>query len=118
MHNLAEAEKCFEACKIDYETSNSFEINKYLAFIYARTKKKQLDSTIEIFKKAIELKKDDTDCYIELAQLLEFKKPEESLKLYETALRIHNDNYNKENNNLYDIELIKPELLILPIIVP
>jgi tetratricopeptide (TPR) repeat protein len=111
MTNYTEAEKCFEICKNDPETINSFEVNKYLAFIYARTKKKQLDNTIDLFKKAIEIKNDDTDCYIELAQLLEFKKPEESLKLYQDVLILIRENPDQNNNKLYNTKDIMPELL-------
>lgn len=111
MQNLNEAEKCFEACRIDQETSNSFEINKYLAYIYARTKKKETDKTIEMFKKALEVKKDDIDCFIELAQLLEFKKPQESLKLYEQVLGVLHGNKDIIRNTLYNVDDILPEVL-------
>jgi tetratricopeptide (TPR) repeat protein len=155
INNLSEAEKCFEACKVIQEvniagasgnkkslqnvnqsgihTPNeiSFEINKYLAFIYARTRRKEIDRTVEMFSKALEIKKDDTDCYLELAQLLEFRKPEESLKLYEEVLVLIREkleknkenknkdnslsnttkNYNTTSHNFYNIEENLPEIL-------
>jgi tetratricopeptide (TPR) repeat protein len=111
MNNYAEAEKCFEICKSDPDAVNSFEINKYLAFIYARTRKKQLDNTIDLFKKALEIKDDDTDCYIELAHLLEYKKPEESLKLYEGVLSLIKNGGGESIHQLYNIKEIMPELL-------
>jgi lipopolysaccharide biosynthesis regulator YciM len=113
MGSFPEAEKCFEICKSDPDTINSFEINKYLAFIYARTRKKQLDNTIELFRKALEMKNDDTDCYIELAQLLEYKKPEESLKLYQEVLKLIKSTTHdtQGENKLYNIHKIRPELL-------
>jgi tetratricopeptide (TPR) repeat protein len=111
MGNYLEAEKYFEICKNDPDTINSFEVNRYLAFIYAKTKKKQLDNIIDLFRKALEIKKDDTDCYIELAQLLEFKKPEESLKLYHEVLKLIKSNQVENINRLYNISDILPELL-------
>lgn len=109
--DLVEAEKCFEICKNSPDVHNSFEVNRYLAYIYSRTKKKQFDLNIDMFKKALELKSEDSDCYLELAQLLEYKKPEESLKLYENLLHTIKSKQNGNINNLYNIQDILPEIL-------
>ena len=132
MQNLTEAEKCFQLCKniqanssdrriqagkITNEKEISFDIIKYLAYIYARTRRKEVDSTIEMFKNALEINKDDSDCYIELAQLLEYKKPEDSLKYYEELLVLiktkKDEVCNEERyvNYLYNIDEIMPEIL-------
>ena len=137
MQNMTEAEKCFLACKSIQEDSNSnskgplhgfkqnsnelsFEIIKYLAYISSKTRRKEVDATIEMYKKALEIRANDTDCYIELAQLLDIKKPEESLKYYEELMILIKTNKNEENNDnksikknyLYDIEENMPEILI------
>jgi hypothetical protein len=67
-----------------------------------------------LFKKALSLNPEDTDCYIELAQLLEYKKPEESLKIYEEALKIIKNkqkrNVNERKKQLFNTDDILPEL--------
>ena len=102
MSNLLEAQKCFELCK---SVKNfNIEVEKNLAYIYSKNKKKQ-EEAIEMYKAAIEIKKDNIDCYLELAQLLEFRAPEECLKLYEHALEMIRSGTAKSSEN--DFYLVK-----------
>jgi tetratricopeptide (TPR) repeat protein len=109
MSNFLEAQKCFELCKS--MKNYNIEVEKNLAFIYAKNKKKQEDA-IEMYKTAIGFKKDNLDCYLELAQLLEFRAPEECLKLYEIVLeQIRSGNFKNTENDFYIIRQNMPEIL-------
>ena len=109
MYNFSEAQKCFEQCRS--LKNYNLEIEKNLSYIFARIKKKQ-DEAIEMYKTAINFKKDNIDCYLELAQLLEFKAPEECLRLYEEALElIKSNNFKNGENDFYVIRQIMPEVL-------
>ena len=66
----------------------SFKILKYLGYVLSITKYKEIEKSIDLFKQAIELKKDDIDCYIKLGELLNLREPEKSLKYYMKALEL------------------------------
>ena len=86
--NFSEAENCFMECKeiLDENKWVSFKILKYLGYVLSITKYKEIEKSIDLFKQAIELKKDDIDCYIKLGELLNLREPEKSLKYYMKAL--------------------------------
>ena len=80
-YSFSDAEKSFEICKkiLDENKLTSFKVLKYLAYIKSKLHYKEIDSTIDMYKKAIATKNDDLDCYIELAELLNLRNPNESL---------------------------------------
>lgn len=116
LENHNEAEKYFEPEKYNIDKDNLLCTNKYLAFIYARTKKREYEKILETFQNALNFDDQDIDCYIELAILNELRKPEETLKNYEKAIelirKIDFDKYNfNKTKNLYDVKDIFPEIL-------
>ena len=68
----------------------SFKILKYYGYVISVTKfkPKEIDQAIELFKQAIDIKKDDIDCYIKLGELLNLREPENSLKYYMKAVEL------------------------------
>lgn len=119
--NLIDAERCFELCKtiLDENKKVSFKVLKYLAYILSKTKRKEIDKIISMYKTAINTKNDDIDCYVELAELLNLKSPNESLMYYKEAVRLinlHKKNKDKklaienDSSTLYS-EKILPEIL-------
>lgn len=116
LQNLNDAEKCFELCKESSENYETLEVIKYLAYIYSRTKKKNFEANAEMFRKVLEFQPDDIDSHLELGNLLEFKKPKESLELFLNALElIKNKQEIKRKEqvqkfNLYNPEIILPEI--------
>lgn len=109
MSNYVEAQKCFESCRDPKEFN--LEVEKHLAYIYARTKKRQ-DEAIEIFKNCLKVKNDCIDCYIELTQLLEYKNPEECIELYSRMLEIlKSPNYKTSETDFYRVKTFMPEIL-------
>ena len=114
MQNHSEAEKCLELCSKELENSaSSFEIKKLMAFACSKSAKKQ-DESIKIISEAI-TNSDDIDCYLEIAQLQEGKKPAESLALYEKLLSFLNTGNSQntfEDKTFENLKDIKPELLI------
>jgi len=116
MENYKEAEKYFNPSKYNSDKDNILYTNKFLAFIYAKEKKKDYDKITEMYNNALNYNDQDIDCYIELANLNELRKPEETVKMYEKAInlirKIDFDNYNFNNTkNLYDVKDIFPEIL-------
>lgn len=115
--NLIDAEKCFTICKslLDENKKVSFKVLKYLAYILSKTKRKEVDKTIAMYKTAIATKNDDIDCYVELAELLNLKSPQESLAYYKEAVRLiklkkENHISDKDNSTLYSYNIL-PEIL-------
>ena len=109
MSNFQEAQKCFELCKS--LKNYNIEVEKNLAYIYTKNKKKQ-EEAIEMYKNAINFKKDSIDCYLELAQLLEFRAPDECLRLYEQVIDIiRSGNFKNSEGDFYIIKQIMPEIL-------
>ena len=119
--NFSEAENCFMECKniLDENKWVSFKILKYLGFVLSITKYKEIEKSIDLFKKAIELKKDDIDCYIKLGELLNLREPDKSLKYYMKALELikmkkkegkKNENSHHDEPSIYSIDIL-PELL-------
>lgn len=120
--------KNFEECKTTQDSYSLFEINKYIALIKCkniynsfvstdrRTKKQMIEELstkteelIILFKQLIEIKPEDIDCLIELAQLLELNNPNEALTIYNQCLDLI---YNKKGTSkLYIVEDIYHELL-------
>ena len=116
LENFTEAEKYFSPNKYNIDKENFLCTNKYLAYIYARTKKKDFEKIVDMYTNAINFNDQDIDCYLELAMLYELRKPEESLNMYEKAIelirKIDLENYNfNATKNLYDIKEILPEIL-------
>ena len=91
-NNLSEAENCFMECKkiLDENKWVSFKILKYYGYVISVTKykPKDIEKAIELFKQAIDIKKDDIDCYIKLGELLNLREPENSLKYYMKAVEL------------------------------
>ena len=91
-NNFAEAENCFMECKkiLDENKWVSFKILKYYGYVISVTKfkPKEIEKAIELFKQAIDIKKDDIDCYIKLGELLNLIEPEKSLKYYIKAVEL------------------------------
>ena len=91
-NNFSEAENCFMECKkiLDENQWVSFKILKYYGYVISVTKfkPKEIDQAIELFKQAIDIKKDDIDCYIKLGELLNLREPENSLKYYMKAVEL------------------------------
>jgi len=116
MENYKEAEKYFNPAKYTFDKDNMLYCKKFLAFIYAKDKKKDYDKITEMYKDALQYNDHDIDCFIELAILNEIRKPEETMKMYETAIhlirKIDMEKYNFSNTkNLYDVKDIFPEIL-------
>jgi len=116
MENYKEAEKYFNPSKYSMEKDNILYSNKFLAFIYAKEKKKDYDKITEMYKNALAFNDQDIDCYIELAILNELRKPEETIKMYEKAIslirKIDFEKYNFNNTkSLYDVKDVFPEIL-------
>ena len=91
-NNFSEAENCFMECKkiLDENKWVSFKILKYYGYVISVTKfkPKDIEKAIELFKQAIDIKKDDIDCHIKLGELLNLKEPEKSLKYYMRAVEL------------------------------
>lgn len=116
MENYKEAEKYFNPSKYSIEKDNILYSNKFLAFIYAKEKKKDFDKITEMYNNALAFNDQDIDCYIELAILNELRKPDETIKMYEKAIglirKIDFEKYNFNNTkSLYDVKDIFPEIL-------
>ena len=129
-NNFSEAENCFEECKkiLDENKWVSFKILKYYGYVISLTKfkPKEVEKAIDLLKQAIEIKKDDIDCYIKLGELLNLREPDKSLKYYMKAVEliklkrkvdkkeIKNDNEHKNKNldepSIYSDDIL-PELL-------
>ena len=129
-NNYSEAENCFMECKkiLDENKWVSFKILKYYGYVISVTKfkPKDIEKAVELFKQAIEIKKDDLDCYIKLGELLNLIEPEKSLKYYMDAVELikskrkaekkelkkENDNKIKkiEEPSIYSDDIL-PELL-------
>ena len=88
--NFTDAETCFVACKniLDENKWVSFKILKYLGYVLSMTKYKEIEKSIDLFKQAIEIRKDDIDCYIKLGELLNLREPDKSLKYYLKAVEL------------------------------
>ena len=118
--NFSEAENCFMECKeiLDENKWVSFKILKYLGYVLSITKYKEIEKSIDLFKQAIELKKDDIDCYIKLGELLNLREPEKSLKYYMKALELIKIKKKEKKNemaipdepSIYSLDIL-PELL-------
>ena len=52
------------------------------------TKYKEIEKSIDLFKQAIEIRKDDIDCYIKLGELLNLREPDKSLNYYLKAVEL------------------------------
>ena len=91
-NNFSESENCFMECKkiLDENKWVSFKILKYYGYVISVTKckPKEIEKAIELFKQAIDIKKDDIDCYIKLGELLNLRGPEKSLKYYMKAVEL------------------------------
>ena len=91
-NNFSEAENCFMECKkiLDENKWVSFKILKYYGYVISMTKfkPKEIEKAIELLKQAIDIKKDDIDCYIKLGELLNLIEPEKSLKYYMKAVEL------------------------------
>ena len=91
-NNLADAENCFMECKkiLDENKWVSFKILKYYGYVISMTKykPKDIEKAVELLKQAIDIKKDDIDCYIKLGELLNLREPEKSLKYYMDAVEL------------------------------
>ena len=129
-NNFSEAENCFMECKkiLDENKWVSFKILKYYGYVISVTKfkPKDIDKAIELFKQAIDIKKDDIDCHIKLGELLNLREPERSLKYYMKAVELiklkrkaekkelknENDikNKNMDEPSIYSDDIL-PELL-------
>ena len=129
-NNLSEAENCFMECKkiLDENKWVSFKILKYYGYVISVTKykPKDIEKAIELFKQAIDIKKDDIDCYIKLGELLNLREPDKSLKYYMKAVELiklkrktekkelKEENENKKKNmdepSIYSDDIL-PELL-------
>ena len=129
-NNFSEAENCFEECKkiLDENKWVSFKILKYYGYVISLTKfkPKEVEKAIDLLKQAIEIKKDDIDCYIKLGELLNLREPDKSLKYYMKAVELiklkrkvdkkelKNDNEHKNKNldepSIYSDDIL-PELL-------
>ena len=129
-NNFSEAENCFMECKkiLDENKWVSFKILKYYGYVISVTKfkPKDIEKAIELFKQAVDIKKDDIDCYIKLGELLNLREPEKSLKYYMKAVEliklkrkagkkeIKSDNEiknkNLEEQSIYSDDIL-PELL-------
>ena len=103
--NFSEAENCFLECKkiLDENKWVSFKILKYLGYVLSITKYKEIEKSIDLFKQAIEIRKDDIDCYIKLGELLNLREPEKSLKYYKTAVELIKEKKKEEKKNESDI---------------
>ena len=118
--NYSEAENCFLECKeiLDENKWVSFKIFKYLGYVLSITKYKEIEKSIDLFKQAIEIKKDDIDCYIKLGELLNLREPDKSLKYYMKAVELikmkkkekKNENETQEEPTIYSQDIL-PELL-------
>jgi tetratricopeptide (TPR) repeat protein len=119
--NFSEAENCFMECKniLDENKWVSFKILKYLGYVLSITKYKEIEKSIDLFKQAIEIKKDDIDCYIKLGELLNLREPDKSLKYYMKAVELIKMKKKEEKKNEKEIidepsiysQDILPELL-------
>ena len=129
-NNFAEAENCFMECTKILEENKwvSFKILKYYGYVISMTKfkPKEIEKAIELFKQAIDIKKDDIDCYIKLGELLNLIEPEKSLKYYMKAVELiklkrkadkkelkldtQNKNKNIDEPSIYSDDIL-PELL-------
>ena len=103
--NLSEAENCFLECKkiLDENKWVSFKILKYLGYVLSLTKYKEIEKSIDLFKQAIEIRKDDIDCYIKLGELLNLREPEKSLQYYMKAVELIKAKKKEEKKNEKDI---------------
>ena len=116
--NYSEAENCFLECKeiLDENKWVSFKIFKYLGYVLSITKYKEIEKSIDLFKQAIEIKKDDIDCYIKLGELLNLREPDKSLKYYMKAVELikmkkkEKKNEIQEEPTIYSQDIL-PELL-------
>ena len=129
-NNFSEAENCFMECKkiLDENKWVSFKILKYYGYVISvnKYKPKDIEKAIELFKQAIDIKKDDIDCYIKLGELLNLREPDKSLKYYMKAVELiklkrkaekkelKEENENKKKNvdepSIYSDDIL-PELL-------
>ena len=118
--NFTDAETCFVACKniLDENKWVSFKILKYLGYVLSMTKYKEIERSIDLFKQAIEIRKDDIDCYIKLGELLNLREPDKSLKYYLKAVELIKLKKKEEKKNENEIDEptiyshdILPELL-------
>ena len=119
--NFSEAENCFLECKeiLDENKWVSFKILKYLGYVLSITKYKEIEKSIDLFKQAIEIRKDDIDCYIKLGELLNLREPESSLKYYMKAVELIKKKKKEEKKSeiqipeeptIYSLDIL-PELL-------
>ena len=119
--NFSEAENCFIECKkiLDENKWVSFKILKYLGYVLSITKYKEIEKSIDLFKQAIEIRKDDIDCYIKLGELLNLREPDNSLKYYIKAVELIKTKKKEEKKSEIEIpeeptiysQDILPELL-------
>ena len=119
--NFSEAENCFMECKniLDENKWISFKILKYLGYVLSITKYKEIEKSIDLFKQAIEIKKDDIDCYIKLGELLNLREPDKSLNYYMKAVELikmkkkeekKNEKEKMDEPSIYSQDIL-PELL-------
>ena len=117
--NFTDAETCFVACKsiLDENKWVSFKILKYLGYVLSMTKYKEIEKSIDLFKQAIEIRKDDIDCYVKLGELLNLREPDKSLKYYLKAvelIKLKKEEKKAENEidepSIYQNDIL-PELL-------
>lgn len=127
--NYTEALRCFEGCKSTQDFSSLYEVNKFIALLQSRTFAIQneikdqdkndksyynnlmsrLEELVVLFTQLIEIKPQDIDCMIELAQILEYEKPQDALSVYEQCLDLIDNN--NAYSSLYQITEIYPELI-------
>lgn len=126
-NSYKESLNCFkEAAKYFIDSNSQFEIKKYKTIIMARSYLKlkidektnlnsinydidNIDDIINSFKYLIEIKENDLDCIIELAQVYELKNPIKALEYYNNCLFIVDNN--KYFSSIYNIEDTHPIII-------